>query len=207
MSGLNGLTELFLAGDPGAGIVPEAGFIFKWIERTSPTEVVLRYKDENGLVANIGVIGPQGPAGVGTQGPQGIQGIQGPVGPMELVAVDTLTTAVTLTDSTNFNLFRTFSIPVAVPGDYIMMGVYSVRPHSAGNDMRFEWDFDGVTIAPTGVEEHKDSSAAQEHLRPIQYNFGTLAAGTFDFEWYFAKEATGGTAQVKYISMFVFKVG
>jgi len=53
---LNGLTEIKMAGDPGQGINPETGYIFKWVEKVG-ADHLYKYKDSDG---NIGYIGTQG---------------------------------------------------------------------------------------------------------------------------------------------------
>lgn len=186
----------------------------------------LIYGPKNAGVWGTGtsIIGPQGPQGIqgpagndgadgtdgadGATGPQGPQGIQGPVGPTELIAIDTLTTTTTLPNTTAYTQVRNFNFNVPSNGQYVMQAVTAIRPHSTGNDIRFEWDLNGVTISPNDYysEEHKDTSTAQSHLRPHQFNLGNLTAGNNQLELYFRKEATGGTAQLKYLSIFIWKV-
>lgn len=161
--------------------------------------------DETG--ASIGSFtGPQGPQG--DIGPQGDVGPMGATGPTELVAKDTLVTTITLPNTNSFAQVRDFAFNLAQSGDYVASGVMAVRPHSPSNDMIFEWDLDGVTLQPNDTyrEEHKDSSSNESMLRPIQFDLGNLAAGAHSFETYFRKESTGGTAQIKYISLFIWRV-
>jgi len=53
---LDGLKEILLSADPGIGIDPDAGYIFKWIEKVG-LDHVYKGKDENGVVFDIGTSG------------------------------------------------------------------------------------------------------------------------------------------------------
>jgi hypothetical protein len=53
---LNGLKEILLGADPGTGINPDVGYIFKWIEKVG-AEYIYKGKDSAGTVFNIGTTG------------------------------------------------------------------------------------------------------------------------------------------------------
>lgn len=167
------------------------------------------------------LIGPEGPAGsdgtdgadgadgaTGPQGPQGIQGVQGPAGPTELVFFVQDEFNTNLPNTATFTLARSLPFNAPANGQYIMQATIAVKPHSTGNDMIFEWDLNGSLIGRSQMytEEHKDTNANQSMLRPFQINLGNLSSGTNTLELFFRKEATGGSAQIKYLSVFVWKV-
>lgn len=56
MAGLDGLKEILIASDPGSGVNPEAGYIYKWIE-ASGADYIYKYKTSAGVVGNIGTSG------------------------------------------------------------------------------------------------------------------------------------------------------
>lgn len=157
-----------------------------------------------------GVDGSQGPQGdQGIQGDQGVQGNVGPAGPAGPVSLAfklTETALVTLPDSTTktFVTGLTFNVPSI--GDYVMTAKIGFRPSSASVDMEFDWRLDNNVLDDDSAEEHKDSSAAQKHGRPFQQDLGSLASGNHDLDLYFSKESTGGTAQLKYLSLFIWRV-
>ena len=51
---LSGKIRMFVGTDPGTN--PAAGKVYVWIEEIS-SEIVWRYRDENGVVENIGSAG------------------------------------------------------------------------------------------------------------------------------------------------------
>ena len=159
--------------------------------------------------------GEQGAQGIqGVAGNDGVDGDIGPVGPQgsagatELIAIDTLTVPVTLPDTSTYSQVRNFLFNVSSSGQYVMQAVTGIRPHNASNDMRFEWDLNGSLLSPSDYysEEHKDLTTQQSILRPHQFDLGTLSVGSNQLELYFRKESTGGTAQLKYLSIFIWKV-
>lgn len=208
---LNGVKELLVASDP-TGINPEVGCIFKWVEIDGP-DYVYKGKDSNGTVFNIGVKGD-----AGTQGIQGIQGIQGdagldgatgaegPAGPTALAHKLTNTSTTTLPNTTTKTFIDGITFNVPSTGDYVMTAKISFRPHSTGNDMEWGWRLDNNVLDDLQAEEHKDTNATQIVGRGFQIDLGTLAPGNHDLDLYFSKEATGGTAQLKYISLFIWRV-
>lgn len=156
----------------------------------------VKYIDELGVVRTFkgdkGDQGDQGPVG-----PQGPQGIQGPTGPMNVEALVSEKSTVTLPNSTSFNLVYSDTVTVSAAGNLFLDVSLAIKPHSTGNDMIFEIDFDGVTQTPDYTEEHKDTNSAQSMWRSQCIPLGFFSAGTYDLELYFRKEATGGTAQLK----------
>jgi hypothetical protein len=144
---------------------------------------------QNGQDGNDGSIGPIGPTG-----PAG--GV-GPAGAMTVEAFISETANITLPNTTSFNQVYTHQVIVTADGDLFVDISLALRPHSTGNDLVFEVDFDGTTIDPSLTEEFKDSGNVQSMWRSQTLDLGFKAAGTYDLELYFRKEATGGTAQLK----------
>lgn len=154
----------------------------------------------------------------GDQGIQGIQGIQGPqgnagndgadgaTGPTDLVSKWTNTSTITLPNTTTKTFVDGVTFNVPTVGNYVYTGKIAVRPHSTGNDMEFDLRLDNVVLPDIQVEEHKDTNTAQAMGRPFQGDLGSLSAGNHDLDLYFSKESTGGTAQIKYISIFIWRV-
>jgi|TARA_R110000851_G_scaffold298994_8_gene454815 hypothetical protein len=164
-----------------------------WVDGTDDE---VKYTDDLGVTKTFkGDDGTQGIQGV--QGVQGIQGVQGPTGPMSVEAFVTEKSLVTLPDSTTFQLIYNDSITISADGPCFLDISLAISPHTAGNDMRFEIDFDGVTLSPTYVEEHKDQSNSESMWRSQCIDLGTVVAGTYDLDLYFSKEGTGGTALLK----------
>lgn len=156
----------------------------------------VKYTDDLGVTKTFkGDTGSQGIQGV--QGVQGIQGNVGPTGPMNVEGFVSETGTVTLPNSTAFSLVYTDSITISASGNCFLDVSLAVKPHNASNDMEFELDFDGVTLSPTYVEEHKDLSASQSHWRSQCIDLGFVSAGVYDLDLYFSKESAGGTAQLK----------
>jgi len=56
MGVFDGLKEILLSADPGSGVNPDPGYIFKWIQKVG-IDYLYKYKDENGVVGNIGSSG------------------------------------------------------------------------------------------------------------------------------------------------------
>ena len=146
------------------------------------------------LVGPTGATGPAGPAGP-----------QGPQGPVALEFVDENSTLITMPDSTAKNVVRTWSVTLSQTADYEFDLIVAMRPHSTGNDMEWDTEFDGTLVGNAPAEEHKDVSAAQAHNRPFGGQLGNVAAGTYDFDLRFSKEATGGTAQLKYTYLRIWR--
>lgn len=194
---LNGVTEIFLASPPTIGINPDTGYIFVWYE-DELGDKVLKYRDSTGTDDYIGVTGPAGPQGpAGATGPQGPQGNVGPQGPMTVEAFISETSTVTLPNSTSKQDIYTDSVTISATGNCFLDISLAVKPHSTGNDMEFDIEFDGTVLSPEYVEEHKDSGTAQEMWRSQCLNLGNVAAGTYNLTLRFSKESTGGTAQLK----------
>lgn len=208
---LNGIKELFIGAEP-VGINPEVGCIFKWIEFDG-SDYEYKGKDSNGVVFSIGVEGAQGPQGI--QGIQGIQGNdgsdgavgpQGPAGPVSLAEKWLLTSTITLPNTTTKTFVDGITFNVPSDGEYVYTGKISYRPHNASNDVEFDLRLDNVVLPDDQVEEGKDANTAQKNGRPFQGELGVLTSGVHDLDLYFSKEATGGTAELKYISIFIWRV-
>jgi hypothetical protein len=142
-----------------------------------------------------GIQGDDGPQGV--QGIQGTQGIQGPAGPMSVEALISETATVTLPNSTTFQLIYADNVTISNTGNCFLDISLAISPHNVSSDMRFELEFDGVTLAPVYTEEHKDTSGAQSMWRSQCFDLGNVAAGTYPLELFFSKESAVGTAQIK----------
>jgi hypothetical protein len=161
---------------------------------------------DQGPQGNQGIQGDQGPQGIqGPQGLQGIQGPQGPQGPVELVFVLDVDTAVTLPDTSTKTSLGVIPVNFPTTGDYLFQAMISIRPHSTGNDMEFDWRLDGTQFGPEYVEEHKDTASQQSNLRMFQANLAGQIAGNKSLELFFSKESTGGTAQLKYVSIAIWR--
>ncbi len=139
-----------------------------------------------------GATGPQGP-----QGDPGPQGATGPVGPMNVEWFLARTTTVTLPNSTIKQIIFSDNTPMSDNGSCFLEVSLAVVPHSTGSDMEFDLQYDGVTLSPDYVEEHKDVSANQSNWRSYIFDLGFVTSGTKTLNLRFSKEATGGTAQLK----------
>jgi len=147
---------------------------------------------ENTLKGDQGDVGP-----TGATGPQGPQGIQGPTGPMNVEAFISETGTVTLPNSTTKSVIYTNSVTISATGDCFLDISLAVRPHANINDMEFDIEFDGNILTPEYAEEHKEVDTAQSLWRSQCFDLGNVAAGTYDLNLRFSKEAPGGTAQLK----------
>ena len=116
---------------------------------------------------------------------------------MNVEAFISETGTVTLPNTTTKTLIYSDSVTITATGDCFVDVSLAVKPHSTGNDMEFDVRFDGVILTPEYVEEHKDANTAQSMWRSQCLDLGNVAAGTYDLELFFSKEATGGTAQIK----------
>lgn len=154
-----------------------------------------------------GATGAQGPIGLqGPTGPQGIQGLQGPAGPVAVIFVGTDTNQVTLADSSSYSPVKFFDVNIPSTGKYIATTTVVYSGASTGADMMFQWRLDGVDIGPEIAEEPQDNTSAQSNPRSWQFDLGTLTSGLKHIDLYFRKESTGGTALIKYISIFVWRI-
>lgn len=151
----------------------------------------------------VGATGPIGP-----EGPQGIQGIQGPTGPAGEMTVEGAvfeTGTVTLPNSATKQTIYSNVINHDVAGECFLLLGLAYRPHSTGNDMEFDIEYDGNVLIPESVEEGKDTSAVQSHLRSFPIGLGVQSAGAKTINLRFSKETTGGTAQLKAYSAIVVR--
>ncbi len=156
------------------------------------------------------LIGPAGPQGIqgndGPAGPAGTIGPEGPAGPVDLVFIGTDTSTITLPDTTIKTAVKEFDVNFPVNGDYVATCTLSMKGHSTGNDMEFEWRLSGSAVGPDFIEEMKDTNNNARNIRSWQFDLGTQVLGTKTFDLYFSKESTGGTARLHYISLFVWRV-
>ena len=141
----------------------------------------------------------------GADGADGATGPQGPQGPVALDFFDANFTVLTLPDSTAKSVARTWSVTLPQTADYHFDMIVGMRPHSTGNDMEWDTQFDGNFVGNEPAEEHKDISVGQERNRPFGGPMGNIAAGTYDFDLRFSKEVTGGTAQLKYTYLRIWR--
>lgn len=156
----------------------------------------VKFIDDAGLVQTFK--GDQGDQGIqGDQGVQGIQGVQGPQGPMNVEAFISETATVTLPNSTAKQDIYTNNVTISQTGNCFLDISLAVRPHSTGNDMEFDIEFNNSVLSPLYAEEHKDTGAAESMWRSQCFNLGNVAAGTYPLTLRFSKEQTGGTAQLK----------
>lgn len=165
-------------------------------------------KDDQGNETTLkGEKGDTGDAGPqGAQGLQGPTGADGPEGPVAVLYNEDDYTQLTLPNTNSYQNVYSRDIDFLTTSHYILQANIAVRPHSASNDMVFFWDLDEVTTGPIYTEEHKDTNSAQANLRQFQIDLGTVTAGIKPLDLYFRKEATGGTAQLKFVSIIIWKV-
>lgn len=165
-------------------------------------------KDSNGNEETLkGDKGDTGDTGdTGPQGPQGDVGPAGPAGPVAVLFKEDDDTVLTLPNTTTPQNVFSRSVNFLTTAEYVMQVMVAVRPFSTSNDMEFFWELDGTQVGADYVEEHKDSNTAQSNLRNWQIDLGSVSAGTKDIDLYFSKESTGGTAQLRYISVVIWKV-
>jgi len=156
------------------------------------------------------LIGPEGPQGIqgldGAIGPAGVAGPTGPAGPVDLIFVGTDTSTITLPDTNSKTSVKEFDVSFPANGDYVATCTLSMKGHSTGNDMEFDWRLNSTVVGPEFVEEMKDTNSDARNIRSWQFDLGTQTTGTKNFDLYFSKEATGGTARLHYISLFVWRV-
>ena len=172
---------------------PTVGRYRIWVDSTDDE---VKYIDDTGTVRTFK--GDQGDTGA--QGPQGIQGIQGPAGPSGPMTVEAFiseTSTVTLPNSTTKQDIYIDNVTIDATGNCFLDVSLAVRPHSTGNDMEFDIEFNNSVLTPLYAEEHKDTNVAQSMWRSQCFNLGNVAAGTYPLVLRFSKEATGGTAQLK----------
>lgn len=195
---LDGVKEIFLkSGEPGSGINPDSGYIYKWIEDDNGDKIY-KYKDENGTIGNIGVKGDTGPIGpIGPVGPVGPQGSVGPAGPMNVEELISETGTVTLPNVTNPAQIYSDSITITSNGNCFVDVSLAIRPHAGNNDYEFQVQWDGSFKLPALIEEGKDQSNPQSNWRSQTIDLGFVTAGTYTLALFFSKETTGGTAQLK----------
>lgn len=194
---LDGIEEVLLRTGAPSGENPDTGYIYTWYELDSG-DIILKGEKDDGTVVNIGVEGPQGPVGPqGPAGPAGPQGPAGPAGPMNVEAFISQPVTVTLPNSTTKQDIYTDVVTISADGPCYLDISLAVRPHSTGNDMEFDIEFDGNVLTPEYVEEHKDTSAVQSMWRSQCFDLGNLVAGNYNLNLRFSKETTGGTAQLK----------
>lgn len=195
---LNGVKEIFLkTGAPDPSDLPDTGYVYKWLEDEGGIPVY-KYRDSSGTDGNIGVKGDAGPTGPGgPTGPAGPTGPTGPAGPMTVEAFISETGTVTLPNSTTKQAVYTDTVTITDDGNCFLDVSLAIRPHSTGNDMEFDIEFDGNVLSPVYAEEHKDTNAAQSVWRGQCLDLGNLLAGNYVMSLRFSKEATGGTAELK----------
>lgn len=159
------------------------------------------YKGEKGDQGIPGNDGSDGPIG-----PEGPVGPVGPAGSMSLIHKDKFSGVITLPNSTSKTfVWRTsFNAPVGSNG--YLIATIGFRGHSTGNDCEFDWELNGSILDGDLVEEMKDTSSLAKNLRTFQIDLNTLNNGAYNLDLYFSKEATGGTAQIKYIQLIVMGV-
>jgi hypothetical protein len=97
-----------------------------------------------------------------------------------------------------------FSVPTS--GNYVVTAKISGRPSSTSADMEYDWRLDGSVQPDDSVREYKDSGSDQKVGDYFQMDLETIAPGSHDLDLYFSKENTGGTAQLKYISIFIWRI-
>lgn len=163
-----------------------------------------------GVQGPIGLTGSQGIQGIqGIQGPIGLtgpQGIQGPVGPVECSFILTDTSTITLPNVSTLTSVRLFNLNITQAGRYIATTSLAFSPHATNNDMIFQWRLSSADVGPEYREEHQELGNTQNHIRSWQFDLGNLSVGTSFLDLYFRKETVGGTATLKYISVFVWRV-
>jgi len=160
------------------------------------------YKTDAGVAQSLigpqGDTGPQGPQGpAGNDGADGAPGPVGPAGPMTVDFFNSRTATVTLPNSTAKQTIYTDNVTIGATANVFLLVSLASRSYSASSDMEYDIEFDGNVIQPEYIEEHKDSSTAQENWRMAMLDLGNLAAGTYVMNLRFSKENTGGTAQIK----------
>lgn len=170
-----------------------------------------KYLDENGVEHDfVGEKGDQGDQGI--QGPQGTQGDMGPQGPAGSSGTEIVFRSfienIVLPDSENFSEVMSFNWNAPANGDYVMQAVIGVRPSSTGSDLIFEWDLDGLLVSKQDYyrEEHKDASNVQSALRPFQIDLGPQSMGSRNLQLFFRKESAGGNAEIKHLSIFIWRI-
>lgn len=174
---------------------PSVGRVKRYIYDTGSAQEPY-YMGEDGIPHTmIGDTGPQGIQGI--QGNQGIQGVPGPTGPMNVEAFISEASTVTLPNTTTKTTIYTDSVTISQSGDCFLDISLAVRPHSTGNDMEFDLEFNGNILTPVYAEEHKDTGSAESMWRSQCFSLGNVSAGTYNLSLRFSKEATGGTAQLK----------
>jgi len=174
--------------DDGAGSVQPYYLLDDGVPRT--------LKGDQGLQ---GLQGVQGTPGVdGVNGATGPQGPQGPQGVMNTLYLINHLTEVTLPNTTTFTSVYLDNFTVDTTGDCYLDVGFVLKPHSTGNDLRFELYIDGNYIDIPYVEEHKDLTAKEYHWRAMTgISLGNLTAGSHNIELFFSKESTGGTAVLR----------
>jgi len=201
---------------------PNVGRYKIWVDSN---DGLVKFTDENGVTGTFqGSEGPQGPQGLqglqgpqGPQGPQGTQGIQGEVGPqgpqgiqgpqgaVDLTYVADVDAIITLPNTTTKTSLGAVSVNFPTTGNYLFQAMIAVRPHSTNSDMEFDWRLGGVQFGAEYAEEHKESVAPQSNLRMFQADLGNIIAGNLDLELFFSKETAGGTAQLNYTSIAIWR--
>lgn len=207
MADLDGVKELVLRTSAPIGSTPDVGSIYKWVEEDGG-DLIYKGLDSNGNPKSLGVQGATGATGAtGVQGPTGPTGATGPTGPsgtMEVEVIVNHLSTVTLPNSSTAQSIYDDTFTMSTSGNCFIDISMSLRSHSTGNDMEFEFYLDGVFIQVPYNEEHKDSGGNQSNWRSFgSIDLGFLAAGSHNIEMFFSKEQTGGTAQLK---SYCFKV-